>query len=209
VTGVVDQLLTIAPPPLVYLLVFLVPALEAGIFLGFVLPGETAVLLGGAMAAQHRVSLTGIMIAAVVGAVLGDSVGYLLGRRFGGSLQRSRLGRLVGDRRWSLADDFLLRHGGPGVFLGRWTAILRALVPAAAGMAKLPYGTFAVWNMGGGLLWAIAITLGGFFAGNAYQRLETYIGEGAVAVLALIIVALISLHVVRGRRRSHLNRPPT
>ena len=73
VTGAVDQLLTSAPPLLVYLLVFLVPALEAGIFLGFVLPGETAVLLGGAIAAQHRVSLTGVMIAAAVGAVLGDS----------------------------------------------------------------------------------------------------------------------------------------
>ena len=76
-------------------------------------------------------------------------------------------------------------------------------------MAKLPYGTFAVWNIGGGLLWAIAITLGGFLAGNAYQRLETYIGDGAVAVLALIIVALIGLHMVRGPRPSDLNRTPT
>jgi hypothetical protein len=95
VSHLIDQLLTSAPPALVYLLVFLVPALEASVFVGFVLPGETAVLLGGAIAAQSRVHVTGVLVAAVLGAVIGDTVGYLIGRRFGGPLQQSRLGRVV------------------------------------------------------------------------------------------------------------------
>jgi membrane-associated protein len=202
VSHFIDQLLTSAPPALVYLLVFLVPALEASVFVGFVLPGETAVLLGGAIASQSRVHLTGVLAAAILGAVIGDTIGYVIGRRFGDPLQHSRLGRIVGARRWQAAEDFLRRRGGPSVFLGRWTALLRALVPAAAGMAKLPYHTFAIWNITGGLLWATAITIAGFLAGNAYHRLEKYIGDGALALLALIIIALIVRHLLRERRHS-------
>ncbi|MGN6171634.1 MAG: DedA family protein [Streptosporangiaceae bacterium] len=201
---VIDQLLTNAPPALIYLLVFLIPALEASVFVGFVLPGETAVLLGGAIASQSRVHLSGVIAAAILGAVIGDTVGYLIGRRFGGPLQESRLGRVVGERRWRSAEDFLRRRGGPSVFLGRWTALLRALVPAAAGMAKLPYHTFAIWNISGGLLWATAISIAGFLAGNAYHRLEKYIGDGALALLAVIIAVLVVRHVLRERR----NRSP-
>lgn len=191
-----------ASGPLVYLLVFLVPALEASLFVGFVLPGETAVLLGGVLASQHRVSLTGVLAAAIVGAILGDSVGYLVGRRFGAPLQRSRLGRIVGERRWQASEDFLQRRGGPSVLLGRWTALLRALVPAAAGMAKLPYRTFVVWNVAGGLLWATAIVLGGYAAGSAYKRLEHYLGRGALVVLAIVVVGLVVRHFVVERRRA-------
>ena len=78
-------------------------------------------------------------------------------------------------------------------------------MPAAAGMAKLPYHTFALWNITGGILWATAISIAGFLAGNAYHRLEKYIGDGALALLALIIVVLVVRHVLRERR----NRSPT
>jgi len=88
------------------------------------------------------------------------------------------------------------------VFLGRWTALLRALVPAAAGMAKLPYRTFLAWNVAGGLLWASAITLAGYAAGNAYKRLEHYLGRGALAVLAVIVLGAVIRHFVVERRHS-------
>ncbi len=197
----IGNLLATAPGPLIYLLVFLVPALEASVFVGFVLPGETAVLLGGVLAFQHRVGLAGVLIAAIGGAIIGDSIGYLVGRKLGQPLQRSRLGRIVGERRWQATEDFLRRRGGPSVFLGRWTALLRALVPAAAGMAKLPYRTFAVWNVAGGVLWATAIAIAGYAAGNAYQRLEHYLGRGAVLLLALIVVAFVARHVIVERRQ--------
>jgi membrane protein DedA with SNARE-associated domain len=186
----------------VYLLVFLIPALEASVFAGFLLPGETAVLLGGVLASQHHVSLTGVLVAAITGAILGDSAGYLVGRRFGVPLQQSRLGRVVGEKRWQASEDFLRRKGGPSVFLGRWTALLRALVPAAAGMAKLPYRTFAAWNITGGLLWAAAITLAGYIAGNAYKRLEHYLGPGAFAILAVVVLGLVVRHFVVKRRKA-------
>jgi membrane-associated protein len=196
----IDNLLTTASGPVVYLLVFLVPALEASVFVGFVLPGETAVLLGGVLAYEHRVSLTGILIVAIAGAVIGDSIGYFVGRRFGAPLQQSRLGRIVGKKRWQASEDFLRRRGGPSVFLGRWTALLRALVPAAAGMAKLPYRTFLIWNVAGGVAWATAIVFAGYAAGNAYRRLEHYLGPGAFVILAVIVIGLVVRHFVLERR---------
>jgi len=196
----IDNLLTTASGPVVYLLVFLVPALEASVFVGFVLPGETAVLLGGVLAYEHRVSLTGVLIVAIAGAIIGDSVGYVVGRRFGAPLQQSRLGRIVGEKRWQASEDFLRRRGGPSVFLGRWTALLRALVPAAAGMAKLPYRTFLIWNVAGGVAWATAIVIAGYAAGTAYRRLEHYLGPGAFVILAVIVIGLVVRHFVLERR---------
>lgn len=196
----IDRLITTASGPLVYLIVFVVPALEASLFVGFVVPGETAVLLGGVLASQHHVSLTGVLAAAITGAIIGDSVGYFVGRRFGEPLQQSRLGRIVGERRWQASEEFLRRRGGPSVFLGRWTALLRALVPAAAGMAKLPYRTFLVWNIAGGVAWAAAIVFAGYAAGSAYKRLEHYLGQGAFIILAVIVTGLVIRHFVVERR---------
>lgn len=194
------HLISTASGPVVYLLVFLVPAVEASIFVGFVLPGETAVILGGVLASQHHVSLTGILTAAIAGAIIGDSIGYLVGRRYGKTLQKSRLGRIVGDQRWQASEDFLRRRGGPSVFLGRWTALLRALVPAAAGMAKLPYRTFIAWNVAGGVLWASVVVLAGYLAGNAYKRLEQYLGRGALVILAVIVIGFLVRHFLVKRR---------
>jgi membrane protein DedA with SNARE-associated domain len=193
------HIISTASGPVVYLLVFLVPALEASLFVGFVLPGETAVIVGGVLASRHHVSLTGILGAAIAGAVVGDSVGYVVGRRYGQALQQSRLGRTVGQKRWRASDDFLRRRGGPSVFLGRWTALLRALIPAAAGMAKLPYRTFFVWNVAGGILWAATMVIAGYLAGNAYTKVEQYLGRGALVVLALIIVGLVVRHLRAAR----------
>ncbi len=201
----IDSLLTSVSGPVAYFLVFLVPALEASVFVGFVLPGETVVLLGGVLVAQHRASLIGMIAAAVAGAISGDSVGYFVGRRFGEPLQQSRLGRIVGERRWRAAEDFLRRRGGPAVLLGRWTALLRALIPAAAGMAGLRYRTFLIWNVTGGALWAIAVVIAGYLAGNAYHRLEHYLGSGAFVLLAIIVVGFVARHYWTKRRREGEN----
>jgi membrane-associated protein len=200
--NLIDHLFSTAPGPLIYFLVFVVPALEASVFVGFFLPGETVVLLGGVLAFQHRVGLGGVIAAAILGAIIGDSIGYLVGRRYGRRLQNSRLGRIVGERRWAATEAFLHRRGGPSVFLGRWTALLRALVPAAAGMAKLPPRTFFTWNVAGGVLWATAVAVGGYLAGDAYRRLEHFLGPAAFVLLVVIVLGFVVRHVLHARRRS-------
>jgi membrane-associated protein len=202
VTGFVEGVLTSVPTWVVYLAVFGFPFLEASVFLGFVFPGETALVLGGFLASQGRLSVGVVIALAIVGAITGDAVGYAVGRRFGPGLQSSRVGRVVGEKRWRSSEAFLLRRGGPAVFVGRFTAVLRALVPSAAGMAKLPYRTFALWNALGGSAWATGFVLVGYLAGESYKKVASYLGQGALALTAAIIVLAVVVHFVRKRRAS-------
>ena len=195
----VENVLTSVPTWVTYLAVFLLPFLEASVFLGFVIPGETALVIGGVLAAQGRVQLLPLIALAIAGAVLGDAVGYAVGRRFGPALQQSRLGQVVGDPRWRSTEEFLLRRGGPAVFLGRFTALLRALVPSAAGMAGLHFKTFALWNAVGGTVWATGFVLVGFGAGASYQKVEQYLGRGALVLTGIVLAALVGAHLVRRR----------
>ncbi|TBR17931.1 MAG: DedA family protein, partial [Chitinophagaceae bacterium] len=132
---VVDAVLSLSGLP-AYALVGLLAAGEAAAFVGLFLPGEAALLLGGVLASQGRVSLPIMIAVAVVAAIVGDSIGYEIGRRGGPALKRSRLGRVVGPERWAKGEAFLERRGGPAVFFGRWVGLLRALVPSLAGMGR-------------------------------------------------------------------------
>ncbi len=201
-TGFVEGVLTSVPTWVVYLAVFGFPFLEASVFLGFVFPGETALVLGGVLASQGRLNVVAVVALAIVGAITGDAVGYAVGRRYGAGLQSSRLGQVVGEKRWHASEAFLRRRGGPAVFLGRFTALLRALIPSAAGMAKLPYRTFALWNAVGGILWATGFVLVGYLAGASYKKVESYLGRGALVLTAVVVLLLVAVHFLRKRRAS-------
>lgn len=201
-TGFVQDAIVSVPTWVAYLAVFAFPFLEASIFLGFVFPGETALVLGGVLASQGRLNVGGVIAVAIVGAISGDAIGYAVGRRFGPGLQASRLGQVVGDRRWQATERFLHRRGAPAVFFGRFTALLRALVPSAAGMARLPYRTFALWNAVGGSIWAAGFVLAGYLAGESYRRVERYLGRGALVLTAVIVVGLVAVHFLRRRHAS-------
>src|SRR6266545_1665859 len=175
-------------------IVFLVPALEASAFVGFVFPGEIAVLLGGVLAFQHRVSLPAVVAAAVAGAVIGDTVGYLVGRRFGRRVLDGSIGRVVDPKHLDRAERYLARRGGPAVLLGRFTAALRVLIPGLAGMARLDYRTFAVYNAAGGALWATGFVLLGYAAGSGWRRVEQVAGQASLIVLLVVgVVAAVVL----------------
>jgi membrane-associated protein len=204
VAGFIDSVLTGFPVWALYLIVFLLPFLEASVLLGFVFPGETALIFGGAVGTQNGASLTLLMVLAVVGAVSGDAVGYAVGRRWGPRLQATRLGRFVGEERWVVTEAFLLKRGGTAVFFGRWTALLRAMVPGAAGMARLPYRTFFVYNALGGTLWAVACVLGGYLVGSAVGRYVTSFGY---VILGLVVLAITVALVHRRRKRHSPARP--
>ncbi len=192
----VQDLLSSVPTWVIYLTVFALPFLEASVFLGFVFPGETALVFGGVLASQGKANLSALLVLAVVGAISGDAVGYAIGRRFGAGLQGSWLGQKVGDARWRTTEEFLHRRGGPAVFFGRWTAVLRAMVPSAAGMAKIPYRTFALWNALGGTIWAVACVLGGYLVGDVIGRFVSGFGY----VIAAVVVLAVVVHLVRRHR---------
>jgi len=168
--------------------VFALPALEASAFVGFVFPGEIAVLLGGVLASQHKVSLPAVIVAAIAGAVVGDSVGYEIGKRYGRRVLDGTVGRLVRREHLDRAERYLAERGGRAVFLGRFTAALRVLVPGLAGMAGLRYSTFLAYNAAGGALWASGFVLAGYVAGDSWRRVEHAAGRAGVVVLLLIAI---------------------
>ena len=186
------------PAWLVYLIVGLVVFVEDALFVGFVVPGETVAVLGGVTASLGTTNawLIGLI---VVAAVLGDSVGYEIGRVWGTQI----IARPFFDKRRQRLDQaqaFLRERGGYAVFLARWTAFLRAVMPALAGTSRMRYATFLPWNALGGLAWGTAVVAIGFFAGHSYQKVATWFGEGsALVVLAIALVAVIVWHLRRRR----------
>lgn len=194
------------------LVIFALPFLEASLFVGFIFPGEIAVLLGGVLANQHRVGLTAVLVAAIAGAILGDSVGYAVGHRFGDRLLRRVPDRLLDDAKVDKAKDLVRRLGGKAVFVGRFTAAARVLVPGLAGTAGIHYGRFLFFNVTGGALWATGFVLLGYAAGSQYQAVERNASLVSYGILALLVVLGAVLVLRRRRRRRGHDRdaaPPT
>jgi undecaprenyl-diphosphatase len=191
--------------PAALAIVFLVPALESSAFVGFIFPGEVAVLLGGVLAYNGRVPLLGAIVAAVAGAIVGDTVGYLVGRRWGDRIVRGIGGRVPFlrhriDEHVERAGAYLRRRGGAAVFFGRFAAGLRVMVPGLAGMAEVPYGRFAFYNAAGGVVWGTGFVLLGYVAGAAWHRVAGFASEAGLGILVLVFVGLLSSRILRNVR---------
>jgi membrane protein DedA with SNARE-associated domain len=173
---------------------------EDAIFIGFVIPGETAAVLAGVGAGIGHVPLPLSMAVVVAAAILGDSVGYEVGRRFFGPKVLSH-GLLARHRhRIERAQGFLRRRGGIAVFLGRFTAFFRAMMPALAGASRMPYRRFLAWNAFGGVVWGSLFVVLGYLAGASYQQVEKQVGRGLAVALAVVVVTLLVIWQVRRER---------
>jgi membrane-associated protein len=200
VSGLVDQLLRV-PPALAYFLIAALVFSEAAVFVGFVLPGETACILGGVLAATGQLDLAVLLPLVVVAAIVGDSVGYEVGHLYGPRLLRT--GLLRGHaQRLEGAQRILRERGGWAIFVGRFTAFLRAVLPALAGMSRMPYPRFLTFNAAGGLVWGVGVTLLGYFAGASYGKLEKTLGRVSAILTAVLVGAVVLAWWVHRRRRN-------
>ncbi len=178
-----------------YALVGLLVFAEDAVLLGFVFPGETAAVLGGAVAAKGGVSIGGIVAVVVACAIVGDSVGYAIGDRWGRQLLQ--LGPLRHRQKGiAMALEQLSRRGAVAVFVGRFSAFLRAMVPGLSGMSKMRYAVFLPANAAGGICWGVLYVLLGYFVG---QRVEKATGIASDVILGLIVV-VVAVLIVRRRR---------
>lgn len=209
-SGIVQHLLSL-PAWLALAVVFAVPALEASAFLGFVFPGETVLLLGGVLAGQGHVPLAGVMALGIAGAIVGDLVGYAVGRRWGRRILDSTAGRFVRAEHLDRAERALSRRGGWTVLVGRFTVALRVLVPGLAGMGRMPYRRFVVFDVLGGVLWGSAAVLAGYVAGSSWHTVQHYVSGAGLAALAAVVVAYLGVRMLRRRRarmRQHAGGEP-
>ena len=198
VQGVLDAIRSV-PPALAYTIIALLVFGESAFFAGFVIPGETAVLLGGFLASEGHLDIVTLIVVVVISAILGDTAGYEVGKHLGPRVLRLGILRSHQDRLRS-AQESLRRRGGPAVFLGRWTAFLRAVVPGIAGLSRMRYPVFLRWNAFGGFTWGVTFCLVGYFAGASYARIASTIGEGAAVVLAALVIAGVVIWRVRRHR---------
>lgn len=197
VQRVVDILLGV-PPALALLIIAALVFGEAALFFGFVLPGETAVVYGGVLADAGKISVAVVLAIVIVAAVVGDSVGYEVGRKLGPRIVRAPVLRNHPDQ-IAEAQGYLRKRGGRAVFVGRFTAFLRAVMPGLAGASRMEYPRFLVFNVSGGVLWGTACVLLGFFAAHSIGTVTHYLGLTSGVIVVLIAIGLI--WAVRRRAR--------
>jgi membrane protein DedA with SNARE-associated domain len=182
-----------------YLAVFAIIGLES---FGIPLPGETTLIAAAIYAgATHRLSIVGIILAAIAGAILGDNLGYLIGHQ-GGYRLLVRYGRYIrfNEPRIKLARYLFMRFGGQVVFFGRFVAVLRAYAAFLAGTSRMRWRTFLLFNAAGGVVWASVYGTAAYFLGASIQRISGPLGIGfAIAGSAAIVAGAIFVRREEGR----------
>jgi membrane-associated protein len=205
-TNFLDSLLDV-PPLLAYVLVACLVFGEDALFVGFVLPGETAAVLGGVIASRGNADLWLMLLLVVLCAIAGDSVGYEVGKHTGPRLLDLRVFRKKRSQ-LEAAQDLLRRKGGAAVFLGRFMAFFRAVVPALAGAARMPYRRFLAFNAAGGIVWGSGFVLLGYLAGNSYEAVARAAGRDIAVVIGVLgILALIIWRFRKARSRRRAGSP--
>jgi undecaprenyl-diphosphatase len=169
-----------------YATLLVVTFLETSAFLGLIAPGETVIVLCGFYAYRGVLDPWAVGGVSIAGAILGDQVGYLLGRTYGHSLIR-RFGKYVlfDLKRMRATERYYEKHGGKTVFIGRFTSLLRSFGPLVAGISRMPYGTFLRWSVVSCIIWGATFTILGYFFGKSWEVIEEYLGWGGVIAFLL------------------------
>jgi membrane protein DedA with SNARE-associated domain len=178
----------------------LLAALVGGESTGIPLPGETALIAGGVLASQGKLSLPLVIATAAAGAIVGDNLGYVLGRK-GARRLLERPGRLEAGRRELLrrGEAFFDRHGGKTVFLGRWLPFLRITAAWLAGANHMPWPRFLGWNAAGGIAWATSVGVLAYFVGEAAIAVIHTAGYVALGLFAVVVIAVVSWMLYKRR----------
>jgi len=169
--------------------------------MGVPVPGETSLVVGAILAAQGRLNLVFVILVAWAGAVIGDNIGYAVGRRWGRRLVRAPgIRRFFDERRLAVAERFFQRRGWLAVFFGRFVALLRIFAGPLAGMNHMRWRTFFIANATGGITWVSAVSAAGYTLGNRAFTLISRLGYGALGVVVVMAALALWVHVWRGRR---------
>ena len=188
------------PGPLVYGLVALLVFGEAALFVGFFLPGETTVIVAGVAASQGNINIVVLCVLVVLAAVVGDSVGYAVGHYYG---ERLLTIKVLQKHREELDDAIaaMQKRGPVYVFLARFTAFLRAVMPGIAGISRMHYRRFFIANAIGGVVWGVAFSLFGYFGGSQLPKIEKYSGWASLGLVGVLVVTIVAFTLLRRRSK--------
>ncbi|MCI0633674.1 MAG: DedA family protein [Actinobacteria bacterium] len=202
VERIIDFLRPYMEPPWGYVIVFAATFLENSVGAGVIVPGETLVIIGGVYAGIGDLWLPGVATVAVVGAILGDNLGYWIGRRFGrGFLERHGRKLFITPDRLAAAERYYERHGGKTVFFGRFVPVVRSVGFIVAGVSHMPWKRFLIYDIAGATVWGIGHSLIGYALGESYQRWERYATPFGIALLVLLLLLIGASKLLAARRR--------
>lgn len=186
-----------------YLVIFVAATLECAAFLGVLIPGESLMLAAGFFAQQGLLEPDAVMVVGILGAILGDNIGYRLGCHLGREWLLRHGGRFgLKPERLNRAEVFFARHGDKAVFVGRFLGFARALVPFVAGTSRMPYRQFLVYNAAGAVLWTMGCVLLGYFLGASWHVAERWMGRTSLIVGGVLGAAAIAIWIWRRSRRT-------
>ncbi len=179
---------------------FLIVFAESGLFFGFFLPGDSLLFTAGLLSSQGRLApLPVLLIGCWVAAVAGDQVGYLFGNKVGPALFRRPDSRIFKQEYIERAQGFFDRHGSKTIVLARFVPVVRTFAPIVAGVGKMRYRTFVVYNVVGGFLWAVGITTLGYVLGNRVPWVEEHLELAILGIVGLSLVPIL-IEVIKARR---------
>jgi membrane-associated protein len=171
-----------------YLGIFFFIFAESGLFFGFFLPGDTLLFTAGLLASQGYFSVVILILLVVFGAILGDQIGYLFGKKVGPKIFNRDESFYFKKRYVTDAENFYKKYGKKTVILARFIPIVRTFVPILAGVGNMQYKIFVIYNMIGGLFWGAGVTLLGYFLGQKIPNVDTYL---LPIILSIIIVSIL------------------
>jgi membrane protein DedA with SNARE-associated domain len=183
---------------------YLLPTLIGLESLGVPSPGETALVLAAVLASQGKLNIWLVIAIAAASAIIGDNIGYLLGRHFGRDALEARgpfrehRGKVI-----AVGDRYFQKHGAKTVFIGRWIALIRFVTAWLAGINGMPMPTFFVWNAMGGITWAMTYGLAGYYGGDAVAHVLERVGIVAAGVVVVAGVVAVVYVKLRERRFEH------
>ena len=178
------------------LLAGLAMAFETSIFLGVIVPGDTIAIAAGT-AVTTPLGGFALVCSIVAGSLLGESVGFWLGKTFGPALRASWLGRKLGERNWDRAEGYIARRGGPAIFLSRFLPVLHSLVPLTVGMSGMRYRRFIAWTLPACVIWASAYVTVAALAAGSYREMADSLHQAGLIFVTIIVLFIVMAYVVK------------
>lgn len=194
-TGILDAIQAV-DPLLRVLLAGLAMLLETSVLVGIVVPGDTIVLVAGTATDSFWQGLA-LVAAIVAGSMIGESIGFWLGRLLGPRIRHSRVGGWLGERNWERAEGYLHRRGGLAIFISRFLPVLHSLVPLTVGMTGYSYRRFLAWTAPACVIWASAYVAASGLAAGTYRELAARLHFAGYLFVGFIVVFLVAVVIVK------------
>lgn len=191
-----------------YIGIFLIVFAESGLLIGFMLPGDSMLFTAGILASQGYFNVWLLCALTFIAAVLGDNVGYAFGKRVGPRIFKKKDSLFFHQKYIDKSQAFFEKHGGKTLILARFTPVVRTFAPILAGVGRMEYRRFFFYNVIGAVLWAIGLTLMGYFLGSLMPDPERYIIPGIIVIVAISVLPSL-WHIIRDRKNMALEKADT